>query len=485
MGIIFYPLRKTMKKNSLFFGFVAVILLFCMSARAGRMAYKSPVADSVRVDDVEPPVASIVDEVIWVVGDEPILKSDVEAMRLQSEAEGAHFKGDPDFTIPEQIALQKLFLHQAAIDSLEVSESEVASGIDEQINYWVNMIGSREKLEEYRGMTITQIRQQMHDDFKNQRLMQKMKDKLVEDVAVTPSQVRTYFADLPADSIPYVPTEVEVEIITRQPRIEPEEIARVKDQLREYTERVTSGGSSFATLARLYSEDPGSARDGGELGYMGRGQLDPAFASVAFNLTDPKKISKIVESEFGYHIIQLIDKRGDKVNCRHILLNPRVSSESIEKEKDRLDSLVIDIRDGKFTFEQAATAVSDDKDTRNNNGLMVNSTMMSRTSRFQMKDLPSEVARAIEGMEVGEISPAFQMVNRKGKTQVAVVKLVRRIPGHTATITEDFQVLKDIVLAKEREKVIHDWVVEKIKKTYVRMKPRYRNYKYEYEGWIK
>lgn len=466
---------------------VAVAALIGVSASASRMNDDNDSNDSLKQAQLffEAPENSVIDEVIWVVGDEAILKSDVEALRLQAEQEGTRFKGNPDCAIPEQIAVQKLFLHQAAIDSVEVTEAEIAQGVEEQINYWISLLGSREKLEEYRKATISELRQQMHDDYKNNKLVQEMKRKLVENITVTPADVRQYFRDLPEDSIPFVPTEVEVEIITRQPRVSQEEINRIKDDLRNYTERVTNGGSSFATLARLYSEDPGSARQGGELGYMGRGMLDPAFATVAFNLTDPKKISKIVESEFGYHIIQLIDKRGDKVNVRHILRKPNVSKEDIEKASNMLDSLTLDIREGKYSFEEAATFVSDDKDTRNNHGVMVNTKEMSRSARFQMKDLPTEVARAIEGLEIGEISKPFTMINDKGKTQVAIVKLRNRVPGHRATITEDFQVMKDVVMEKKRTKALHDWVVEKIKKTYVRMKDRYKDCDFEYEGWIK
>ncbi len=446
-----------------------------------------PSADSAKTD--EPAAiseASVVDEVIWVVGDEPILKSDVEVTRLQSEADGVTYSGDPDCSIPEQIAVQKLFLHQAAIDSIEVSESEVVSGIDEQINYWISMIGSREKLEEYRKQSVSQMRQQMHDDFKNRQLIQKMKEQLVKDIKVSPAQVRRYFSDMPADSIPFVPTEVEVEILTQQPKIPLEEINKVKDELRDYTDRVNKGETTFSTLARLYSEDPGSARMGGEMDYVGRGMLDPAFANVAFNLTDPKKISKIVESEFGYHIIQLIDKRGDKIKVRHILRKPVVSQESVDKALSRLDSIGSDIRGGKFTFEAAVPVLSDDKDTKNNRGLMANTSQAGvRTSKFQMKDLPTEIARVIDTMKVGEVSQPFQMINSRGKTACAIVKLVSRVEGHRATITEDFQVMQDVVLAKEREKTLHDWVVNKIKSTYVRMNDRYKNCKFEYQGWVK
>ncbi len=474
--------------------FIALLMIVGVSANASRgyrgalgMMTDSVVSDKEKTtDSLKINEGSVVDEVIWVVGDEPILKSDVEMTRLQDEANGIKYAGDPDCSIPEQIAVQKLFLHQAAIDSIEVSESEVMQGIDEQINAWVSMIGSREKLEEYRKQSITQMRQQMHDDFKNHQLIQKMKEELVKDIKVSPAQVRKYFNNLPSDSIPFVPTEVEVEILTMQPRISLEEINRVKNELRDFTDRVTKGETSFATLARLYSEDPGSARMGGEMDYVGRGMLDPAFANVAFNLTDPKKISKIVESEFGYHIIQLIDKRGDKIKCRHILLKPRVSQEAIDKSLARLDSIGDDIRAKKFSFEAAAEALSDDKDTRNNRGLMANTSQTgARTSRFQMKDLPTEVARMVDTMKVGQISAPFTMINTKGKTTCAIVKLVSRVDGHRATITEDFQVMKDVVLAKEREKTLHDWVVNKIKQTYVRMNDRYKSCKFEYQGWVK
>ena len=437
------------------------------------------------VDEAEIPDHSVVDEVIWVVGDEPILKSDVEMMRLQGEAEGMDWHGDPDCVIPEQIAVQKLFLHQAAIDSIEVTESEIAQNIDMQINRWIQQAGSREKLEEYKKMTVAQMRSLLHDDFKNNQLIQQMKEKLVSDIKVTPSDVREYFRNMPEDSIPFVPTEVEVEIITRQPKISQDEINRVKNDLREYTERVNKGEASFATLARLYSEDPGSARQGGEMDYVGRGMLDPAFAAVAFNLTDPKKISKIVESEYGFHIIQLVDKRGDKIKVRHILRIPRVSAEATDSMRTRLDSLAMEIRENKFTFEEAASVASDDKDTRNNHGLMSFNSEDGRTSRFQMKDLPTEVAREVENMEVGDVSNAFSMINEKGKTVAAIVKLKSRTPAHRATITEDYQVMKNVVIAKRRAEYLHQWVVDKIKTTYVKMKDRYKSCNFEYEGWVK
>ena len=429
--------------------------------------------------------SSVIDEVVWVVGDEPILKSDIESMRMQGEMEGVKWEGNPDCSIPEQLAVQKLFLHQAAIDSIEVTESDISQSIDDQINYWIQLAdGSREKLEEYRKMTISQMRQQMHDEFKNRELIQKMRRKLVEDINVSPAEVRRYFENLPEDSIPMVPTTVEVQIITRQPKVSIEEINRVKDALREYTDRVNRGETTFATLARLYSED-GSARQGGEIGYTPKAALDPVFASVAFNLTDPNKISKIVETEFGFHIIQLIDKRGERINVRHILLKPRVTREALEQASHQLDSLANEIREGKFTFDEAATYVSDDKDTKSNHGIMANATEMTRTSKFRMQDLPTEVARAVEQLKVGEISAPFEMINSKGKTVCAIIKLKSRTESHRATITEDFQVMKDVVLAKRREEALQAWVAEKLKNTYVRMADQYRDCDFEYQGWVK
>ena len=465
-----------MKRNS-FLTYSISILLCCWASTGIVWAQQS------KKDSINP--ASIVDEVVWVVGDEAILKSEVEAMRLQAQQEGRRWKGNPDCAIPEQLAVQKLFLNQADIDSVEVSSSDISDRVESQLNYWIEASGSREKLEEYKKMSISQIREEMYDQVGDMLRMQKMREKLVSDAKVLPTEERNYFKNLPEDSIPYVPTEVEVQILTQTPQIEQQEIDRIKDQLREYTDRVNKGETSFATLARLYSED-GSARQGGELDYTSRAELDPAFAAVAFNLTDPKKVSKIVESEFGFHIIQLIDKKGNKIKVRHILLRPTVSEASIQQSLLRLDSIRNDIMDGKFTFEQGASILSDNKDTRNNNGLMAHEMdNMQNTSRFQMKDLPTEVARMVEGMKVGDVSQPFEMLNKRGKTTCAIIKLKNRVEGHRATITEDFQLMKNIVLAKRKEEMLHEWVVNKIKTTYVRVGERYRDCDFEYEGWIK
>lgn len=470
-----------------------------LSAVIGYAATLQQPSDSIASDSL----GTIVDEVIWVVGDEAILKSDVEAMRIQGQQDGMHWNGDPDCAIPEQIAVQKLFLNQAIIDSIEVTEADISQGVEQYLENMISVIGSREKLEEYHKKNISQIRADLRESYRERQMVQGMQQKLVKDLTVTPAEVRRYFKDLSQDSIPFVPTEVEVQIITQQPRIEQEEINRIKEELRDYTNRINKGDATFQTLARLYSEDPGTARRGGELDYTGRGTLDPAFANVAFGLTDPKKVSKIVESEFGFHIIQLIDKRGDKIKVRHILRKPVVSDDAIEKSLSRLDTVATALRQGeipemlkafvpaekraeKFTFEDAVSVFSDDKDTRNNNGLMFNTTQEGqRTSRFKLADLPPEVAKMVDTMQAGEVSQPFQMINERGKTVCAIVKLKNRTEGHKATITEDFQVMKNVVLAKRREQVLHDWVVNRIKSTYVRINDRYRNCNFEYEGWVR
>ncbi|GAK38009.1 MAG: peptidylprolyl isomerase [Bacteroides graminisolvens] len=426
----------------------------------------------------------VIDEVVWVVGDEAILKSDVEEARMNAQYEGRKFEGDPYCVIPEELAIQKLYLHQAVLDSIEVSESEVLQRVEMMTNQYIQMIGSKEKMEEYFNKTATQIREAMRENVKNGLTVQKMQQKLIGDIKITPAEVRRYFKDLPQDSVPYIPTQVEVQIITSQPKIPLDEIEDVKRRLREYTDRVNKGEMDFSTLALLYSEDKGSAMRGGEIGFKGRGELVPEYANVAFNLQDPKKVSKIVESEFGFHIIQLIEKRGDRINTRHILLKPKVNEKDLTSARARLDSIADDIRKNKFSFDEAASIISHDKDTRNNHGLMPNP--QTNTSKFEMQQLPQEIAKVVDGMNVGEISKAFTMVNEKdGKEVCAIVKLKSRINGHKATITDDYQNLKEIVMDKRREEMLEKWIVEKQKHTYVRINDNWKNCSFKYPGWIK
>lgn len=428
---------------------------------------------------------NVIDEVVWVVGDEAIWKSEVEAARLEALYNGEKFDRDPYCVIPEQIAVNKLFLHQAALDSIEVSETEVIQRVDQTMSSYVNSIGSQEKLEEYFNKTSSQIREDLRNNIREGLKVQRMQQQLVGEIKVTPADVRRYFKTIPQDSIPYIPTQVEVQIITQQPRVPVEEVEEVKRRLREFTDRINKGETSFATLARLYSEDRASAIHGGEMPFYGRGQLDPAFANVAFNLQDPNKISKIVESDFGFHIIQLMEKRGDRIKARHILLKPHVSEEVLVAANARLDSIADDIRQNHFTFEEAAAILSHDKDTRMNHGLLPNPN--TNTSKFEMQDLPSEIARVVDTMEVGEISKAFTMINEStGREQCVIVKLKNRIPGHKATITDDYQNLKSIVESKKSAELLDKWIREKQKTTYVRISDKWKNNcTFKYPGWIK
>ncbi len=427
---------------------------------------------------------NVIDEVVWVVGDEAILKSDVEEERLRAQYEGYKFDGDPYCIIPEQLAIQKLFLHQAAIDSIEVTDSEVIQQVESTINSYIRSVGTREKLEEYFNKSMTQIREAMRENVREGLTVQRMKEELTSNIKTTPAEVRYYFSQLPEDSIPFIPTQVEVQIIVQEPKIPIEEIERVKAQLREYTDRINSGDTQFSTLALLYSEDPGSARRGGELGFMGKGQLLPEFANVAFNLTDPKKVSKIVETEYGFHIIQLIEKRGDRVNCRHILLKPKVSEKEQEAAIARLDSIADDIRNNKFTFESAATYLSQDKDTKNNHGLMQNP--YDGTSKFEMQQLPQDVAKVVDKMNVGEISEPFIYTNESnGKEVCAIVKLKSKVEGHKANIRDDYQRLREMMVAKLKEEKLEQWIVEKQKTTYVRINDNWKNCDFKYPGWVK
>lgn len=424
---------------------------------------------------------NVIDEVVWIVGDEAILKSDVEQARLYFMMSGQKMEGNPYTIIPEQLAIQKLFLHQAVIDSVEVTDQEVLNSVEREMNMRISEYGSREKMEEYFNKTSTQIREELRETMRDRMIVEKMQEQLFGSVKLTPSEVRKGYAEMSSEEIPFVPTQVEVQIITQQPEIPQEEIERVKAELRDYTERVNSGEAQFSTLAVFYSQDPESARRGGELGTFGRGEMVPEFSAVAFNMTEPNKVSKIVETEFGFHIIQLIEKRGDRVRARHILRKPEVPMESLNASMEYLDSLADEIRGGKISFNDAV-AFSADKNTRKNFGLMSND--MNLSSRFELQDLPQEVAKVVYEMPVGEVSEPFMMKDPKtGKDICAIVKLKSRIEGHKATPTEDFQVIKEVIAGKMRQEKLEAWIKEKQKTTYVRINENWRDGEFQYPGW--
>ena len=396
---------------------------------------------------------------------------------------GTNIEGDPYCVVPEQLAIQKLFLHQAAIDSIDVTEQEVINELEREINLRVNQFGSREKMEEYYGKTSTQIREQLRETVRDRMVMERMQESIFGDIKLTPSEVRRGFSKMRNEEIPYVPMQVEVQIITQQPEIPIEEIERVKAELRSYAERVNNGEAQFSTLAVFYSQDYESARRGGELDFFGRGEMVPEFSNVAFNLTDPNKVSKIVETEFGFHIIQLIEKRGDRMRARHILRKPEVSAESLQASLEKLDSVAKAIRSGEMEFNDAVQ-MSADKNTRKNFGLMSNE--MTLSSRFELQDLPQEVSKVVYEMQVGDISEPFVMIDKKtGKEVCAIVKLKARIEGHKANPTEDYQVIKDVMIAKMKQQKLEDWIKKKQSTTYVRINENWCDCEFQYPGWVK
>ena len=425
----------------------------------------------------------IIDEVIWVVGDEAILRSEVEEERLRAQYEGQPINGDPYCVIPEQLAVQKLFLHQAILDSVEANESSVSHQVDMRLNYYINQIGSKEKMEEYFRKTSSEIREEMMTSVRNQMIIQQMQQKLTADIKPTPADIRRYYNSLPLDSLPMMPAQVEVQILSFEPPVPAEETERVKQRLREFTERVQNGTADFGMLARLYSEDTESAKRGGELGFVGKGQLVSEFAEVAFNLNDPKRVSRIVQTEYGYHIIQLIEKKGERINCRHILLRPRISATDKVKAIEQLDSIRRLIVSDSILFEQAVIRYSQDKNTVMNAGLMINPNTGS--SRFEYQDLAPEIAKQIYNLNEGDVSQPFVMMDQtKNREVCAIVRVAKKTDVHRANLTDDFQAIKSMLEAKLSADFIHNWILKKQKTTYVQIDPDWQGCDFEYPGWI-
>lgn len=430
---------------------------------------------------------NVAEEIAWVVGDQPIWKSEIEEQYRNMLYERVAIKGDPYCVIPENMAIEKLYLHQADIDTVEVSETLLMNEVEGRINYFIAQLGSKEKMEEYFRKSLPQIRESLLEMIRNNAIIGEVQRQLTKDVKATPSEVRKYFDALPSDSVPYVPLKVEAQIVTLNPTVPRQEIEDVKARLRDYADRVNKGEANFSTLAIMYSED-GSSMQGGELGFHGRGEWVPEFSNVAFNLSDPKKVSRIVETEYGYHIIQLIEKRGDQVNVRHILLTPKVSSKDLEDATTRLDSIRKEIVAGAIPFDEAARYISQDKDTRLNKGIMMNQNQNSingGSSRFEMQELPPEMARRIEKMKVGDISEAFVMKDPKRNKDIAViVKLTSRTEGHRANLSDDYHLLKGMYEDHKKQQLLDAWVEKKIKDTHVRIEEGWDNCEFRYSGWL-
>jgi len=424
----------------------------------------------------------IVDEVIAVVGDSPILRSDVEYQYQQIMMQGSNYPGDLKCYVFEQLLLQKMMLEQAKIDSIEVSENTVISYVDRQINEFINRAGSKEKLEEWLNKPLYQIKLDQREIIRNQLITQQMQGKITEDVKVTPSEIRQYYRTH-SDSLPMVPVQFEVQQIAIYPRIAVEETEAVKTRLRDFQRQVNEG-RDFATLAVLYSEDPGSAARGGEMGYMARAELVSEFSQVAFSLQDKNRVSKIVETEFGFHIIQLIDRQGDRINVRHILLRPKASPEAIREARNKADSIANIIREEKMSFEEAALRFSMDKDSRANGGLMVNP--YNQSSKFEVQQIAPAIYREVEKMKPENISSAFMMKDeRLGKDYYAIIKLKTFNEPHKANLKDDYQLIQMLLEEEKSEETFKKWILKKQQETYISISPNWANCDFEFKGWVK
>jgi len=426
----------------------------------------------------------VVDQIVAVVGKNIIMKSDIEAMYQQEQAKGTTTDGDMKCEILENLLVEKLLLAEAELDTtITVSDSQLNQNLDQRIQYYITHLGSEKEVEAYFKKSIVDIKADLQDVIKNSQMTQQMQEKILDKVKVTPSEVRLYFKNLPVADIPQIDAQVEYAQITVQPLISLEEEDRIKSTLRELKRRIESGESSFAPLAVLYSEDLGSARNGGELDYTGRGSLDPAYAAAAFNLKGDK-ISNVVKSEFGYHIIQVIDRKGEQIKTRHILMIPKPSAKSMEKAFGQIDSIADFIRKGTILFKDAALRYSYDKDSRNNGGTVINPE--TGESKWKMSELDPDVSKVIAKMNVNEISKPIKTIDPKNQQTIyKIIKLINKNNAHKANLRDDYVELSNVYMASKKEKTLDEWVRDKQAGTYVHIDDSYLNCNFKYKGWVK
>ncbi|MDB4334884.1 peptidylprolyl isomerase [bacterium] len=427
--------------------------------------------------------SNVIDEVIAVVGDNAILKSDIEYQYQQALMQGmSSANGDLKCELFEQQLVQKLMLNQAVLDSIEVSENQVINEVDRRMKDFVQRAGGEEKLEEYFKKSMMEIKRDQLKTIREQSLTQQMQQAIVEGIDPTPAQVRSFIRKTSKDSLPMVPVQYEILKLSVYPRIEQKEIDRVKEKLRDFQKQVAEG-RDFATLAVLYSEDP-SATTGGDLGWATKGSYVPEFANVAFNMQEKNKVSKIVETEYGYHIIQLLDRKGERIHLRHILMKPKVSAVAKQNAIARLDSLRNLIKDNTLSFEDVALRYSEDKDTRNNGGVMVNPRTQSTKFELSTIDQPA-LAKKLQSLSHEELSKPFAIKDNKGKDVFVVIKQKSKIEPHRANIKDDYQLVYDIMVAKHRGEGVEEWIKEKQQETYVTIKDEWVKCEFKYENWIK
>lgn len=423
----------------------------------------------------------IIDQIVGVVGSNIIMKSDIEAMYMQNQAQGIVSEGDMKCEILEEFLIEKLLIAEAELDTtIEVTDSQLNQQLDQRMQYFIKNLGTERAVEDYFKKPISQIKSSLEEVIRNQLMTSQMRNKIIGEVTVTPAEVRYNYRNMQPEEIPVVEPQVEYAQISIFPPIELEEENRIKARLREFKKRIEDG-ENFATLAVLYSEGP-SAPNGGELGYMGRAQLDPAYAAAAFNLRGDR-VSNVVKSEFGYHIIQLIDRKGEQVNTRHIILKPKPTPEALEQAGERLDSLASSIRRGTLTFEDAAIRFSADKNSRNGGGIAINPYTMS--SKWKKEELEPDISKILDKLKENEISDPFRTMDDKQRTVFKIVKLISRSKEHKANLQEDYQLLSELYLEKKREEALNKWISERQSKTYIHLDDTYVNCNFRFQGWIK
>lgn len=423
----------------------------------------------------------VIDRVVAIVGKNTVLQSEIETQLLQMRAQGMTVQSNTRCQILEELLEQKLMINQAVIDSIEVSASDVEMEMNSRLQYFIRQIGSEQALEEYYNKSLLEIKEDLRDIVRDQLITREVQQEIAGSITVTPSEVRSFFNRIPSDSLPMINSQVQLRQIIKYPEYSETEKFEVKERLNQLRQRI-AGGDDFATMAILYSQDPGTSRKGGELGFVSKTDLVPEFANVAFSLKD-NRVSQVFESEFGFHIVQLIERRGELVNVRHILMAPTASAEAKEKAKKQLDSLSQAIRLDSINFRLAAAKFSDDKDTRMSGGLLINRNTGS--SRFELDQLEPADYVAIRDLKIGEISNTFETKDDKGKPVYKILYLASQTKPHRANLKEDYDILKEMALMDKKMKAVDNWIREKQKKTYVRIDDAFKNCKLENPDWLK
>ncbi|MDR0983346.1 MAG: peptidylprolyl isomerase [Culturomica sp.] len=423
---------------------------------------------------------NVIDKIVAVVGEEVILLSDIENTYIQDqEQQLISSSSDYRADILERLLIQKLLVAQAKVDSVVVTEAEVEGTVQQRIDYFISSLGTKERVESYFKKPIEEIKSDLRSPIREQLTAESMQQHIVEKIRVTPSEVRTFYRKTSKDSLPEIPDKFELQQIVIKPVISDTEKERIRNSLREFREQITNGEKTFNTLAVLYSED-GSATRGGELGYMSKSEMVPEFADVAFNLK-PGKISKIVETEYGFHIMQLIDRQGEKVNVRHIILQPKVSDKEKQDALNELDTIRKYVVNDEMTFEDAAYYFSTDKNTKNNGGLIAGEGIDAKLERAEIK---GDMAKQVNKMKVGEISSPFIEQTEHGE-EFKIVKIKAFYPKHTANLEEDWSIFENMLKNEKRFKILDTWIKDKQKDTYISIDKIYRNSNFKYKGWIK